>query len=204
MGPAEGRTPITLLGAMAAFVLLVEMPVPLYWFVVHPQAAVWRRLAPQGFLTGALVAAVTAWTVGGVLLVEFYGTLLSTARAPALAIVAGFLLIGFDGWIFWRAHRDLGRSRLVGWAEITGRGELAHAGIYARLRHPRYLGMIAAVAGAGLLAGTKQFWIVAGIWCALAILAILLEEREMRGRFGPAYEAYCRRVPRFVPHRLGS
>jgi len=27
----------------------------------------------------------------------------------------------------------------------------------------------------------------------------MLEERELRERFGAEYDAYCRRVPRFLP-----
>jgi protein-S-isoprenylcysteine O-methyltransferase Ste14 len=30
-------------------------------------------------------------------------------------------------------------------------------------------------------------------------LVVLLEEQELRKRFGAAYEKYCREVPRFIP-----
>ena len=33
-------------------------------------------------------------------------------------------------------------------------------------------------------------------------LLVLLEERDLRERFGSEYEACCRRVPRFVPRRV--
>jgi protein-S-isoprenylcysteine O-methyltransferase Ste14 len=42
-------------------------------------------------------------------------------------------------------------------------------------------------------------WIVAAIWLVLTRIAIALEERELRNRFGASYAEYCRRVPRFFP-----
>jgi protein-S-isoprenylcysteine O-methyltransferase Ste14 len=30
---------------------------------------------------------------------------------------------------------------------------------------------------------------------------VLLEERELRDRFGAEYDEYCRRVPRYIPGR---
>jgi protein-S-isoprenylcysteine O-methyltransferase Ste14 len=44
-------------------------------------------------------------------------------------------------------------------------------------------------------------WTATAVWLLLTLVAIELEEREMRARFGAAYEAYCRRVPRFLPLR---
>jgi protein-S-isoprenylcysteine O-methyltransferase Ste14 len=61
--------------------------------------------------------------------------------------------------------------------------------------------MIAAVAGACLLAETRFAWITGAAWLAPVMVSISMEEREMRSRFGAAYEDYCRRVPRFLPLR---
>lgn len=95
----------------------------------------------------------------------------------------------------------MGTSRLVGRAELSGGGEVANNGIYARIRHPRYMGSLIAILGACLLAGTRVMWILAAVWSLLTLVAIMFEERELRARFGAAYEEYCRQVPRFVPLR---
>jgi protein-S-isoprenylcysteine O-methyltransferase Ste14 len=87
----------------------------------------------------------------------------------------------------------------VGQTELSGGGEVVHRGIYARIRHPRYIGSFLAVVGACCLAGTHAMWIVAAAWLVLTRIAIALEERELHNRFGASYEEYCRRVPRFVP-----
>lgn len=98
-------------------------------------------------------------------------------------------------------HRDLGMARLVGAAELKGRGELQREEIYAHLRHPRYAGSSLAILGACLLTGMRAVWAAAGVWLAFMLLAIAFEERGLRARFGSAYWEYCRRVPRFIPLR---
>ena len=113
--------------------------------------------------------------------------------------VAGAALIALEAWIFWRVKHDLGGARLVGATELSGGGEIAHSGIYAHMRHPRYVGSFLAIVGACLVARTHAAWIVAGVWTCLMLAAILFEEREMRARFGDGFEEYSRRVPRFVP-----
>jgi protein-S-isoprenylcysteine O-methyltransferase Ste14 len=62
--------------------------------------------------------------------------------------------------------------------------------------------MFSAVLGAALLAGTPLLWEVLVIWCPFALLVIRLEEMELTARFGPAYEAYRKRVPAFLPFRM--
>jgi protein-S-isoprenylcysteine O-methyltransferase Ste14 len=87
----------------------------------------------------------------------------------------------------------------VGQTELSGGGQIERSGIYARIRHPRYIGSFLAILGACLLAGTRATWVVAAVWLVLTRIAIALEERELHDRFSVSYEEYCRRVPRFVP-----
>src|SRR5271165_7203091 len=188
------------LHALAGFFLFFELPIPIYWLIIHPFNSFWRTRVRAAFL----FAGLSAWTCGGVLLWYFRHQLLAVARPSWFAIVAGLFLIVVEAYLFVRVERELGGRRLVGHAELTGTGEMFSGGLYAYVRHPRYAGMFSAVLGAGLLAGTPLLWIVLAVWCLFALLAIRLEERELAARFGPGYEAYRKRVPAFLPYRLLS
>jgi len=185
------------LHVLAGFILFFELPIPIYWLILHPFNSFWRSRVRAAFL----FAGLSAWTCGGVLLWYFRHHLLAAARPSWFAIAAGFSLIAIEVYLFVRVERELGGRRLVGHAELTGTGEMFCGGLYAHVRHPRYTGMFSAVLGAGLLAGTQLLWIVLLIWCPFALLVIRLEERELAVRFGPSYEAYRKRVPAFLPIR---
>ena len=186
------------LHAVAGFILFFELPIPIYWLILHPFNSFWRTRVRAAFW----FAGLTAWTCGGIVLWIFRHALLATARPSWFAIAAGFALILVEAYLFARVERELGARRLVGHAELTGTGEMFSGGLYAYVRHPRYAGMFAALLGAALLAGTPPLWIVLAIWCPFALLVIRLEERELAARFGANYEAYRKRVPAFLPFPL--
>ncbi|MGC2420131.1 MAG: isoprenylcysteine carboxylmethyltransferase family protein [Candidatus Acidiferrales bacterium] len=186
---------VTFLDWLAAVVLSLHLPVPLYWFVVHPQLNFWRRHRKAAYAAGLLVS----WPPVIAFMAAYHAELFRSSRPPAASVTAGLALILFEMWIFWRVKRDLGAARLVGQTELSGGGEIARHGIYARLRHPRYVGSFLAILGACLIAGTRAMWMAAAAWAALALVAISFEERELSIRFGAAYEEYSRSVPRFIP-----
>jgi len=186
------------LHALAGFVLFFELPIPIYWLILHPFAAFWRSRIRAAFWCATL----TAWTCGGLLLWLFRHLLLSATRPSWISIVAGFALIAAEAYLFVRVERELGSRRLVGHAELTGAGEMFSGGLYAYVRHPRYAGMFSAVLGAALLAGSTLLWKILAIWFVFAFVVIRLEERELAVRFGPGYEEYRKRVPAFLPVRL--
>ena len=187
--------PMLLLKWIAAVVLFAQLPIPLFWFVVHPRIDFWRQRRKAAYVTGLLLSwpPVTAW------MVVYRNSLFRNRLPPVWEIVLGLALIIFEGWIFWRVKRDLGGARLVGKTELSGGGEVARNGIYARIRHPRYVGSFLAILGACLIAGTRAMWVATSVWCILTLIAISLEERELLARFGPTYKEYCLRVPRFLP-----
>lgn len=187
-----------LLHAVAGFILFFELPIPIYWVILHPFHSFWHTRVRAAFW----FAGLTAWTCGGVVLWWFRHSLLSATRPPWVAIAAGFALIAVEVYLFARVERELGSRRLVGHAELTGTGEMFSGGLYARVRHPRYAGMFSAVLGAALLGSTRLLWIVLVVWWPFALLVIRLEERELAARFGPDYDAYRKRVPAFLPFRV--
>lgn len=184
---------------LAALILFLHLPIPLYWFVLHPLRGFWQSRQKAAYITAVLCS----WPPMTAGLVIYRHELFRSGWPPLPMAVIGICLIIFEGWIFWRVHHDLGTSRLVGRTELAGGGELQSCGIYARIRHPRYTGSLLAILGACLLDGTRVAWLVAAAWLLLMLLAIALEERELRMRFGDAYREYCRRVPRFIPRLAG-
>jgi protein-S-isoprenylcysteine O-methyltransferase Ste14 len=186
---------VTPLDWLAAIVLFMQLPIPLYWFVVHPQIAFWRSRRNAAFVWGLSLS----WLPVTIALLLFHRMLFRTESPSPWRVALGLALIILEGWIFWRVKKDLGTARLIGKTELSGAGEIAQNGIYGRIRHPRYLGSFLALIGACLLAGKAAMWIAVGVWCVLTLIAIGFEQRELRARFGDSYEEYCRRVPGFIP-----
>jgi protein-S-isoprenylcysteine O-methyltransferase Ste14 len=185
----------------AGLVLAIELPVPIYWLVVHGGIRFWRGRGHAAYWVGV----GAAWGLGGWLLYHFLRPqLFAAADRPLWAVVAGATLMIVDVAIFSIAESELGGRRLVGQAELTGTGEVAPRGLYAHVRHPRYLGMILGVLGVCVLAGSTGLWIVSGLWWFATLAIIRLEERELRSRFGAAYAAYAQRVPALLPLRFGG
>jgi len=187
-----------LLHALAGFLLFFELPIPIYWLIIHPFNSFWRSRVRAAFW----FAGLTAWTMGGALLWTYRSLLMSPTRPPWIMIAAGMALMGVEVYLFIRVERELGSRRLVGHAELTGTGEIFTGGLYEHVRHPRYTGMFCAVVGAAFIAGTQLLWIIVAVWWILALVVIRLEERELAARFGPAYIQYRKRVPAFLPFRI--
>jgi protein-S-isoprenylcysteine O-methyltransferase Ste14 len=184
---------------IAGFILAFEMPVPIYWLILHGRIEFWRRHVRAGYW----VAVLAAWGGGGWLLYHFRSQLFLGQLPATGTLVAGAALIALDVFTFTTVELELGGRRLVGHAELTHSGELTTRGLYTRVRHPRYLGMMAAVLGGCLLMGTQWLWIVSALWCLMALGTIRLEERELRLRFGSAYADYAKCVPALLPFRFG-
>ena len=183
--------------SIALAVLAFEMPVPLYWLILHTRVFFWRRHIRVAFP----VAVLAAWGIVDFLLYRFRLELFRR-ELSVLPAIAGLLLIGFDVFTLSKSEAALGGRRIVGHSELSGSRELVARGLYARVRHPRYLGMMAGVFGAGLVIARSSFWAAGALWLLLALVMIRAEERELHARLGAAYVAYARHVPALWPLRL--
>lgn len=71
--------------------------------------------------------------------------------------------------------------------------------IYGRIRHPRYVEFMVGGTGWALILNYLGVYLLMAITVLMLFVIVLLEERELRDRFGEAYVEYCARVPRFIP-----
>jgi len=186
---------MTIADWIAGCVLWANLPVPVYWLVVHSGVGFWRRHARAGYAA----AIITAWGSASVLAWICGRQLLNAAAMPPFAKWTGAALVAFDVWVILQVERQLGVHRMVGQAELNGGGEMKTDGIYARVRHPRYAAMLISTLGACLMAARPAMWCLAMVWAVVVWGMVRVEERELVGRFGAAYEEYRRRVPAVFP-----
>jgi protein-S-isoprenylcysteine O-methyltransferase Ste14 len=188
---------------MAVLLVLSLPPAVGYWFIVHPFIRFWRRVGPR----------VTFWTLGvfyvGAMAALFplRGLLLGRdlGFSLPLALLALPLLV-ISGIIARKRRKHLKFGILAGVPEVspTAGPGLLTAGIYGTIRHPRYAEFILGLTGWALILNYLGFYLVTAVSLAMLYPIVLLEERELRERFGQAYADYAARVPRFIPRRTKS
>ena len=184
--------------------LITIVPVPsaiLFWLVVHPNVRLWRRLGLSLSYTLLVVLMV------GVAVVMYL------LREPILSVDFGtnYLLValavpiyGAAVWLSLRIRRHLTFRTFVGVPELTARsdgGRLLTEGVYARVRHPRYVAVLLGLISVALFSNYLALYLLLPIGAAGLYLIVRLEERELVERFGDEYETYRDRVPMFVPRR---
>jgi len=180
--------------------LVVGMPPAIaFWLVIHPFVRCWRRVDVR--VTYALLA----------VFMTGLGVLLFVVRKPLLGRNLGtnWLLIGIGGVLYLMSaavsllcRRQLSLRIFAGVPEVSRTafpGQLLQAGIYGVIRHPRYLSVILGTIGMALIVDYLGAYVVVvvsliGLWPL-----IILEERELASRFGPAYTAYRSRLPALMP-----
>jgi len=187
---------------IVAFIVVASFPPALLmWLLIHPFAAFWRRVGAAG--TYLVMALPVAGCIHVVL--RFRETLLGVDLGTNWITVVLGVGSATAGFLVSRQRRKkLGFGTLMGKPELSQNrypGTLLTDGIYGVIRHPRYVEAYMWVMGYALFANYLGAYVVVILCLPVIYAVVVLEERELRERFGPAYEEYCRAVPRFVPKR---
>jgi protein-S-isoprenylcysteine O-methyltransferase Ste14 len=111
--------------------------------------------------------------------------------AASLLVVFGLCLAGWAAWLFHRAG-----TGIPTWQAAK---RLVQHGPYAISRNPMYVGVTAAYAGLALAVASPWALLLLGpVLVVMDRLVIAREEPYLAARFGAAYEAYRRRVRRWL------
>jgi len=82
--------------------------------------------------------------------------------------------------------------------------KLVTGGIFAHCRNPLYLGNVMILAGLGLAADSVLFLVFGlGLFVFAYVAIVAAEEEFLRQKFGAEFDAYCKRVNRFIPRVSG-
>ena len=103
-------------------------------------------------------------------------------------LVAGFWVLSAAWPVLYRAQKQ---------------HRLATEGIYARVRHPQYVGFILIMLGFLLQWPTLLTLAMFPVLVFMYVRLSITEERDSEREFGQAWRVYAARTPRFLP-RIGS
>jgi protein-S-isoprenylcysteine O-methyltransferase Ste14 len=117
--------------------------------------------------------------------------------ALVVSTVAGIGLIAVGAWLALRGSRDL-RGALTPLPHPRHDAQLVESGIYARVRHPIYGGVILGAFGWGLLTASLVSLALAVVTAAFFRLKSTREEAWLMEAY-PEYAAYRHRTRRFIP-----
>ena len=106
-----------------------------------------------------------------------------------LLILGGFVLLSAAWRVLYTAQRQ---------------HQLATTGVYARIRHPQYVGFIAIMFGFLLQWPTILTLIMFPLLVWMYVRLGRAEEGEALREFGPPYVRYAAATPRWIPHLHGA
>ncbi len=183
---------------ITTFLVCLYFPVPFIMLWLHLLQPVWRPLGKHSYWIHTPVYLAMVATCALLHRRWSTGVLIDAGAAD----VVGFGLIGISVAILIISYRFIDPWTLMAGPQLTrSRRKLITDGIYAYIRHPRYLILITGALGNFLLTGTVSLLIAFIVTTTLTIMLTHVEEAELRRQFGSAYEDYAHRVPAFIPRR---
>ena len=142
------------------------------------------------FVMGYVPYAITGWRVAP----AFFGWEPVRWVGVALLVLSSLLVLEFVGRFVFEGHGTP--------FPLAPPGCLVIGGAFRFVRNPSYVAAVLSVIGQGLLFGSRDVLLYAVVLAlAFHLFVVAYEEPVLREKFGADYEAYCRRVPRWVPRR---
>ncbi len=184
---------------IALFYLVMLLWIPFHWFVFHTALRFWRRLG-----TRAIWGALPVWLIfaAGIIMAR-HDLFARRLERNALTLTVGCVLFLVASWLDVQTRHAFGWRRLAGLPELNPHHPLCgviRTGIYARIRHPRYLLYMLMILSMAFLTGAQAIFLLAFLNILMYQILAPLEERKLLDQYGLQYEDYRRLVPRFVPH----
>jgi len=187
-----------------AVLLVISLPPAMaWWFVIHPFVGFWRRVGKP--ITYTVMTVLFLGGVVGLFAIRDALVLADLGTNWIMVGVAAVLIIPAI-WLAIARAKYLSFAILAGVPELDADGsggKLLNQGVYAVIRHPRYmeivLGTLAYAAFSNYLGG----YIIALLTIPAIHAIVVIEEKELAARFGEQYEAYRASVPRYIPRDRG-
>jgi protein-S-isoprenylcysteine O-methyltransferase Ste14 len=204
------------LSSAAYFALAVVFEGGLSAFFSHPplvaMALVFLALVVASLFTeGNLSKGVredrgNRWVIGAIILLGLLGTILApyTDRVDVWTLDGdtvrwiGVVLLAAGGTLRLAPVYVLGR-RFSGLVAIQPGHLLVTTGLYAKIRHPSYLGLLVTSLGWGLAFRSGVGVLLAVLTIPPLLVRIRAEEAMLLSEFGAEYEAYRARTARLIP-----
>jgi protein-S-isoprenylcysteine O-methyltransferase Ste14 len=113
-------------------------------------------------------------------------------------MVAGSILAGAGIVIRVLGHSQLGRA-FSPYVEKDEGQQLIQSGMYAKIRHPMYIGTILQFLGMPLMLGANFAWLFSALGLAGTVIRMQKEEAFLCQEL-PGYQEYTQRTWRLVPY----
>jgi len=122
-----------------------------------------------------------------------YSTVLVGVPTLPVLILPAILSLGIGLYLIEKSHKAV-------FGEATKQPGLITSGVYSRVRHPMYLGILLSCLGFFFISPSLLSF---GVWITFFILydrMTAYEERDLIRKLGEEYIAYQKRVPKWFPH----
>ena len=130
-------------------------------------------------------------------IIVLIGILFPDPKIPFYSItkIFGFILILGGLWLHGLSHKVHKQAH----RETKKIEKLVTTGIYSKIRHPGYLGLIFVFIGVPLAWGPVSLFIPAFLSSYWLYVTTKREEKSLKDKFGKEYEEYMGKVGGFIP-----